>query len=55
MTEKFINVPSEPTDEMLEAGADAMSCIPCFPKDDAKAVWEAMLRVWDDSGMNANA
>jgi transcriptional regulator with XRE-family HTH domain len=40
---KVMSVPVIPTEEMLEAGEMAMTCIPPWPTQEVEGVWKAML------------
>jgi len=43
----FVVSPFLPTPEMLEAGENAMTCIPPQPKEEAQSIFCAMLAAWD--------
>ena len=44
----FSSLPTEPTQEMLEAGEMAMSAIPPHPHQDARDIWRAMVMAFRD-------
>lgn len=44
----MVKVPLMPTERMIEEGAKRLTAVPCWPKEDIKAVWVAMIKAMRD-------